>query len=171
MPLEPARGMSVHRIDKLIEQFGILVVDPNAYMRKLTRSMLVTVGAKSVYEAADGLAALEVVRNANPDVLLIDWDLPALSGAQVMRIIRAPDVFPKPNLPVIMLTSSASRRQVHEAMLLGVHEFLLKPTSPQALRDRLTSILIKPRPMVKIGKYYVPEPRRPIAQSEMRRAA
>jgi two-component system, chemotaxis family, chemotaxis protein CheY len=163
--------MSITQIDKVIEQLGILVVDPNAYMRKLTRLMLTTIGAKAVYEAADGLAALDVIRTANPDVLLLDWDLPALTGSQVMRIIRAPDVFPKPNLPVIMLTSSANRALVHEAMLLGVHEFLLKPTSPQALRDRITSILVKPRPMMKIGKYYVPEPRRPIAQNEMRRAA
>jgi two-component system, chemotaxis family, chemotaxis protein CheY len=163
--------MSATQIDKVIEQLGILVVDPNAYMRKLTRSMLMTIGAKAVYEAGDGLAALDVIRAANPDVLLLDWDLPALSGPQVMRIIRAPAVFPKPNLPIIMLTSCANRAQVHEAMLLGVHEFLLKPTSPQALRDRLTSILVKPRAMLQIGKYYVPAPRRPIAQNEMRRAA
>jgi two-component system chemotaxis response regulator CheY len=163
--------MSAQQIGKLIEQLGILVVDPNAYMRKLTRSMLMTVGAKAVYEASDGLTALEVIRGANPDVLLLDWDLPALSGPQVVRIIRAPGVFPKPNLPIVMLTSTASRWQVHEAMLLGVHEFLVKPTSPQALRDRLTSILVKPRPMVKIGKYYVPAPRRPVASNEMRRAA
>jgi hypothetical protein len=41
-----------------------------------------------------------------------------------------------------------------------VHEFLLKPTSPKALRDRLTSILLKPRPMLKLGEFYVPQPRR-----------
>jgi len=163
--------MSATQIDKVIEQLGILVVDPNAYMRKLTRLMLTTIGAKAVYEAADGLATLDVIRTANPDVLLLDWDLPALSGPQVMRIIRAPGVFPKPNLPIVMLTSNANRAQVHEAMLLGVHEFLLKPTSPQALRERLMSILAKPRPMVQIGKYYVPSPRRPIAQNDMRRAA
>ena len=53
-------------------------------------------------------------------------------------------------------------------MRLGVNEFLLKPTSPQALRDRLLSILIKPRAMVQIGEYYVPEPRRPTAPNEAR---
>ena len=41
-----------------------------------------------------------------------------------------------------------------------MHEFLIKPTSPKALRDRLTSIVIKPRPMMKLGEFYVPEPRR-----------
>ena len=84
--------------------------------------------------------------------------------------MRSPDVFPKPHLPIIMLTACAQRSQVSEAMRLGVHEFLLKPTSPRALRDRLLSILVKPRPMVQIGKYYVPEPRRPIT-AERKRAA
>ncbi len=104
-------------------------------------------------------------------VVLLDWNLPVLSGPQIMRIVRAPEVFAKPNLPVIMLTASANRAQVHEAMLLGVHEFLVKPTSPKALRDRLTSILVKPRPMIQVGKYYVPQPRSPITQSDLRRAA
>jgi CheY-like chemotaxis protein len=163
--------MSAQQIDKMIEQLGVLVVDPNAYMRKLTRAMLVTAGAKTIFEAADGLAALEVIRSANPDVLILDWDLPALSGPQVMRIIRTPEVFPKANMPVIMLTDRAGRAQVQQAMLLGVHEFLVKPTSPQALRDRLTAIVVKPRAMVRIGKYYMPEPRRPAGQPELRRAA
>jgi DNA-binding response OmpR family regulator len=47
-----------------------------------------------------------------------------------------------------------------QALRAGVHEFLLKPTSPKALRDRLTSILLKPRPMLKLGEFYVPQPRR-----------
>src|SRR6185295_20301248 len=107
----------------------------------------------------------------NPDVLLLDWQLPVLSGSQIMRIVRSPDVFSKPNLPIIMLASQASHAQVCEAMLLGVHEFLVKPTSPKALRDRLVSILVKPRKMVQIGKFYVPKPRRLAAPGDIRRAA
>ena len=163
--------MSAKQVEKLIEGLGILVVDENQYMRKLTRMMLMNIGAKSVYEAADGLLALEAIRSTNPDVVFLDWDTPVLSGPQIMHIVRSPGVFAKPNLPIVMLTARASRSRVQQAMLLGVHEFLLKPTSPQALRDRLLSILVKPRPMVQIGKYYVPQPRRPIAQNDMRRAA
>jgi CheY-like chemotaxis protein len=128
-------------------------------MRKLTRMMLQTIGAKTIYEAADGVAGLDLVRTANPDVLIMEWTLPVLSGPQVMRIVRSPDVFPKPHLPIILLTACAQRQQVNEAMRLGVHEFLVKPTSPRALRDRMISILCKPRPMVQIGKRYVPTPR------------
>ena len=148
------------QIDKLIEGLGIVVADPNPHMRKLTRMMLMNIGAKSVFEAADGLAAIDVIRHANPDVLLVDWDMPVLSGPQIMHIVRSPGVFAKPFLPIIMLTPRTSRACVNEAIRLGVHEVLTKPTSPKMLQDRLLSILVNPRPMVQIGKYLVPEPRR-----------
>jgi two-component system, chemotaxis family, chemotaxis protein CheY len=59
-----------------------------------------------------------------------------------------------------MLTSRANRSYVVEALRAGANEFLLKPTSPKALCDRLMSIVINPRPMVKLGEFYVPQPRR-----------
>jgi CheY-like chemotaxis protein len=151
--------MSTKQAEKLIEDLNILVVDSSVYMRKLTRMMLMNIGAKTILEAGDGVAALDLIRTANPDVALIDWDLPLLSGPEVIRIVRSPDVFPKPHLPIIMLVASASREKVSEAVRLGVHEFLLKPTSPRALQDRLLSIVLKPRQMVQVGKLYVPEPR------------
>jgi CheY-like chemotaxis protein len=146
--------------DKQIQGLNILIVDNNHYMRRLTRTMLVNLGAKSVLEASDGLAALEAIRTCDPDVMLLEWDMPVLDGMEVMRIVRSPGVFPRPNLPIIMLTSRAERTAVAQALRAGAHEFLLKPTSPQALRDRLTSIIVNPRPMVKLGDYYVPQPRR-----------
>ena len=163
--------MSIKPVERWIEGLGILVADESQYMRKLTRMMLMNLGAKTIYEAGDGVAALDVIRSGNPDIAVIDWDLPLLNGSEIMRIVRAPGVFPNPNLPVIVLTDDAPRALVHEALRLGVHEFLLKPTSPRALQDRLLSILIKPRPMVTIGKFYVPEPRRPHSPGEIRRAA
>jgi len=147
-------------IEKMIQGLNVLIVDDNAYMRKVTRMMLMNLGAKSVIEAADGLAALEAIRTRDPDIMLLDWDMPVLNGIEVMRIVRSPGVFPRPNLPTIMLTNPTRRAQVTDALRAGVHEFLVKPTSPKALRDRLTSIVVNPRPMVKIGKYYVPRPRR-----------
>ena len=157
--------MRAIQVEKLIENLSIVIVDESQFTRKLTRMMLQTVGAKTIYEASDGVAALDLVRTANPDVLIMEWMLPVLSGPQVMRIVRSPDVFPKPQLPIILLTACAQRRQVNEAVRLGVHEFLVKPTSPSALRDRMISILFKPRPMVQIGMCYVPTPRRVAAQN------
>ena len=152
--------MSAKEIQKLIERLNIVVADQNQYTRRLTRMMLMTIGAKSIYEAADGVTALDVFRTANPDVAILDWEMPLVSGQDLIRIVRSPGVFPKPDLPIILLTAGADRSRVNEAIRLGVHEFLCKPTSPGALRDRLVSILVKPRPMVQIGKWYVPKLRR-----------
>ena len=154
-------------VEKLIQGLNILVVDNNFYMRRLTRTMLMNLGAKSVVEAADGLVALEAIRTCDPDVMFLDWDMPVLNGMEVMRIVRSPGVFPRPNLPIIMLTNRGQRSTVIEALRGGAHEFLIKPTSPKALGDRLMSIVIKPRPMAKLGKYYVPQPRRMPALGEL----
>ena len=162
--------MAVHAFDKKIQGLSVLVADKNQFMRRLTRTMLMNLGAKSVIEASDGLAALEAIRTCDPDVMFLEWDLPVLDGMEVIRIVRSPGVFPRPNLPIIMLTTRSNRSSVVKALRAGVHEFLLKPTSPKALRDRLTSILLKPRPMLKLGEFYVPQPRRlaapPPEQSE-----
>jgi CheY-like chemotaxis protein len=157
--LEPA--VSVRKLEKLIEPLAFLVVDENPHMRKLTRIMLMNIGAKSIFEATDGMTALDLIRNVNPDVMLMDWDIPVLSGPQVMHIVRSPGLFAKSHLPIIMLTSRASRGRVNEALRLGVNEVLAKPTSSKMLQDRLLSILVRQRPMVQIGEYLVPEPRRP----------
>ena len=152
--------MASKSIEKILQGLNILIVDNNSYMRRLTRSMLMNLGAKSVMEAGDGLAALEMIRTCDPDVRLLDLDMPVLNGMEVMRIVRLPGVIPRPNLPIIMLTNRANRSYVVEALRAGANEILLKPTSPKARCDRLMSILIKPRPMVKLGEFYVPQPRR-----------
>jgi CheY-like chemotaxis protein len=156
--------MSTKQIEKLLHGLGILIVDDNQYTRKMLRMMLINLGAKMIYEAADGVAALELVRTADPDLMILDWEMPMLSGAHVMRIVRSPGVFPKPNLPIIMLTAHAQRSRVNAALRLGINEFLVKPISPKTLQDRLLSVLVNPRPMVQIGSHYVPQPRRFTAQ-------
>jgi two-component system chemotaxis response regulator CheY len=162
--------MSAKQIEKLIEGLNILVADQNQHARKLTRMMLMNIGAKSIYEAADGIIALDVIRNTNPDVAILEWEMPLLSGQDVMQIVRSPGVFPNPDLPIILLTAGTHRLRVKEAIRLGVHEFLCKPTSAGALRDRLLSIIVKPRPMVQIGKFYVPKLRQSAPRHDLAHA-
>jgi two-component system, chemotaxis family, chemotaxis protein CheY len=144
----------------VIKGLGILLVDHNQQTRRLTRTMLTTLGAKTFYEAGDGLAALEILRHNNIDVMVLDRELPVLSAPELLQFVRSPDLFSKPDLPVIMLITSARRRDAIEALRIGAHELLLKPTSPKALQDRLLSVMLNPRKMVRIGNCYVPEPRR-----------
>jgi DNA-binding response OmpR family regulator len=92
----------------------------------------------------NGLAA---VRALDPDVVLLDWQMPGMNGPDFVRLVRSPGAFPYPNVPIIMLTGHGERSRVIEAMRLGVHEFLVKPVSGKALHERLLSVLVHPRPM------------------------
>jgi CheY-like chemotaxis protein len=157
--------------NQVMDRIVVLIADSNAYTRKLTRMMLTNLGAKAIYEAIDGIAALDSIRTINPDVMILDWDMPILNGREVMRIVRSPGAFPKPNLPIIMLTDRGLRSRVTAAIRLGVNEFLVKPVSPVVLQQRLISIMLNPRPMVRAGKYYIPMPRRRVDLKEFIDAA
>jgi DNA-binding response OmpR family regulator len=82
-----------------------------------------------------------------------------IDGAEFTRRVRSPAEFSYPSVPIIMLTGQRERSRVAETVPLGVDEFLLKPVSSAALRNRIVSVLSNPRPMVKRGDYYGPEPR------------
>ena len=158
--------MASKQIEKAMEGIVVLVADSNPYMRRLTRMMLTNLGVKSIYEAGDGIATIDAIRTVNPDVMILEWELPVLDGREVMRIVRSPGVFPKPNLPVIMLSDRGLRSRVTTAIRLGVHEFLVKPISPKTLQQRLLGIMLRPRPMVRAGRYYIPMPRRRVDLKE-----
>jgi two-component system chemotaxis response regulator CheY len=148
------------QIEIIIQSVCVLVVDDNQYMRKMIRNLLVNCGIKDIYEAADGIAALDSIRTMAPDIVILDWEMPLLSGPELVRIVRSPGVFPMPDIPIIMLTGHCERWRVVEAMRLGVNEYLTKPVSAKALYDRLVSITMQPRPVVQLGDYYGPEPRK-----------
>jgi len=150
----------------LVEQLSVLVVDDNAYMRTLVRSLLTNIGLKRVYEAGDGIAGLELIRSESPDIVILDWEMPLLNGPEFVRIVRSPGVFPLPDIPIIMLTAHGERWRIVEAVRLGVNEFLCKPVSAKALMDRFISILAKPRASVQLGEYYGPEPRKLMVPKE-----
>jgi two-component system, chemotaxis family, chemotaxis protein CheY len=152
--------LSKKDVANLIQSLCVLVVDDNQYMRKIVRNLLVNCGVKDICEAADGIAALDIIRTVGPHVAIVDWEMPLLSGAELVRIVRSPGVFPVPDVPIIMLSGHGERWRVVEAMRLGVNEYLIKPVSAEALYDRLASITTQPRPTVQVGEYYGPEPRK-----------
>jgi two-component system chemotaxis response regulator CheY len=155
-------SISTRQVEKLLQSIEVLVVDDNQYMRKVIRNLLTSIGVKNIHEAADGIAGLEAIRMFAPNLVILDWEMPLLNGAELVRIVRSPGAFPVPDVPIIMLTGHGQRWRVVEAAGLGVNEFLKKPVSGKALLDRLAAILTKPRPMVRLGEYYGPEPRKAV---------
>src|SRR5215216_431011 len=148
------------KVEKLLQSIEVLVIDDNQYMRKVIRNLLTSIGVKTVHEAVDGVAGLEAIRMFAPSLVILDWEMPLLNGAELVRIVRSPGVFPVPDVPIIMLTGHVERWRVIEASRLGVNEFLKKPVSGKALLDRIVAIVNHPRAMVRLGDYYGPEPRK-----------
>jgi len=137
----------------------VLVVDDEYYMRKVVRTLLISIGVRNIYEAQDGPSGLEAIRTVVPDVVIVDWEMPGLDGAGFVRMVRSPETFPLPNVPIIMLTGHGEKSRVVEAVSIGVNEFLLKPVSSKSLQDRLVAVLTRPRPIVQTPNYYGPAPR------------
>jgi two-component system, chemotaxis family, chemotaxis protein CheY len=147
-------------VKALMQDIKVLIVDDEHYTRKVIRTLLLAIGCVKIHEAHDGPSGLEMIRSIAPDVVLLDWQMPGMDGTKFVRMVRQPNSFPFPNVPIIMLTGHGERSRVLEAVRLGVHEFLLKPVSSGALLARLLSVLTKPRAMVRRGDYYGPEPRK-----------
>jgi CheY-like chemotaxis protein len=149
-----------------VQSTRVLVVDDDYYMRKVIRSLLQANGIRTCYDAMDVPSGLEAIITLNPDVVILDWDMPDINGADFMRIVRSPLTFPVPAVPIVMLTGHIEREQVLEAVRLGVNEFLCKPVSAKTIYERIVSIRAKPREMVRIGNYYGPAPRNGAADIE-----
>src|SRR5664279_5437823 len=118
--------MNTKHAEVLIQQLCVLVVDDNAFMRRMVRNLLGNLGIKKIFEAPDGIAALEMIRTTTPDVIILDWEMPLLNGPELVRIVRSPGVFPTPDIPIIMLTAHGERWRVNESVKIGVNEFLCK---------------------------------------------
>jgi two-component system cell cycle response regulator DivK len=108
----------------------VLYVEDNEYNRKIVRQLLSRTSYRLV-EAADGERALDLVREERPDLVLMDVQLPRMSGLDATRALRADPV--TADLPVIVVTSFALSGDDQRAMAAGASAYLAKPYSPRDL--------------------------------------
>ncbi len=148
--------MGGYRFDRL----KILVVDDNQHMRKLVITILQAFGALQIFEAADGERAWTLLREAGPDVVLLDWQMDGMNGLEFARLVRTSPNSPNPFVPLIMLTGHTHVDHVRQARDAGVNEFLAKPVSVKAVLTRLISVIENPRPFVRTKNYFGPCRRR-----------
>jgi two-component system chemotaxis response regulator CheY len=146
------------RID--FNRLRILVIDDNAHMRRILRTLLHSFGTRDVYEAEDGAAGLEAFTHSIPDIVITDWVMPIFDGLEVTQMIRQPSANANPYVPIIMLTGHSEKRRVLMARDAGVTEFLAKPISAKALYQRIVTIIVNPRPFIKTRSYFGPDRRR-----------
>ena len=146
------------RID--FNRLRFLVIDDNAHMRRIVRTLLHGYGTREVYEAEDGAAGLEAFTHYIPDIVITDWAMPIFDGLELTQMIRQPGANANPYVPIIMLTGHSEKKRVISARDAGVTEFLAKPISAKSLYQRILNVVVNPRPFIKTKNYFGPDRRR-----------
>lgn len=113
-----------------MRQATVLYVEDNEYNRKIVRQLLSRTSYR-LLEAVDGEAALVMIRQEPPDLVLMDVQLPKMSGFDVTRALRAEPATAA--IPIIMVTSFALSGDDQKAMAAGASAYLAKPYSPREL--------------------------------------
>ena len=116
----------------------ILVVDDMESMRKVIRHLLGELGYKNVAQASDGKGAVLKLQSGRYDLVITDWNMPTMSGLQLLKYIRANDELAF--LPVLMITTEGSRKQVLDAAMAGVNSYIMKPFSAAMLAEKIEKI-------------------------------
>lgn len=129
----------------------ILIVEDNDASRRLVLELLRAAGFTNLYFARNAEEAMEQMQAHVPDLMLLDWGLPGMSGIDLVSHIRAaalrPDPrFNNPELPIVMLTARQRARDVTQARNAGVNEFVVKPFSTVSLLKSVCRALVKKRP-------------------------
>jgi two-component system chemotaxis response regulator CheY len=110
---------------------GVLIVDDDQFIRKLIATTLEDVAEFELHEAADGVEALEVARQARPSLIFLDVDMPRLNGIETCRQLRQDDV--TAGATIVMLTAAHGDSVESDAEEAGADLFLTKPFSPLEL--------------------------------------
>lgn len=127
---------------KAIENASFLVVDDDRFFRSLIKTTLMQLGGYHIKDASSAVEALEQLKESTFDVLLLDHEMPGVTGLELARLIRkGNEGVLDPQIPIIIITGNTEERTVKEAKLSGVNEYLIKPISPAALEKRLAKIL------------------------------
>ena len=118
----------------------ILVVDDFSTMRRIVRNLLVELGFSNplIQEADDGENALVLLRSQPFDLVVTDWNMPNMTGIDLLRAIRAEDSLK--GMPVLMVTAENNRDQIIAAAQAGVNGYIVKPFTAVTLKEKLTKI-------------------------------
>ncbi len=127
--------------DDPYEDVTILIVEDEENTRALIRGMLRQIGISSMAEAADGRAGLAEMARTRPTVVLCDYHMEPVGGAQFLKMVRAAKVDWVRNTPVIFLTADAKPETVQVARDLKANGYLVKPVDIEALKDRIDKAL------------------------------
>lgn len=119
----------------------ILAVDDSATMRRIMKNHLKQVGYEEVDEAENGKAALGLLARGQYDLLITDWNMPEMSGLDLVKEVRRTDAVK--GLPILMVTTVSAKEDIVTALKAGVSNYVVKPFDAETLRTKITQVIGK----------------------------
>ena len=118
----------------------LLVVDDSSTMRRIIKNTLARLGYKDILEGADGVEGWNQM-DSNPDIemLITDWNMPEMNGLELVKKVRADERFV--DIPIIMVTTEGGKGEVITALKAGVNNYIVKPFTPQVLKEKLGAVM------------------------------
>ena len=117
----------------------ILIVDDSITIRRIITNALKTVGFTETIEASNGREALEKLTEGKVDFIITDWNMPEMNGLDLIKEIRANPVYS--SMPILMITTRGTEHDVVEALQAKVNSYIMKPFTPQELKEKIEGIL------------------------------
>jgi CheY-like chemotaxis protein len=160
----------------VFDRLSVLIVDDTAFSIKVLTEVFRAIHIDRISKAKDGKEAVGLLRSfKNPmtaglpayDIVLLDYRMPNVNGAMVLRWIRQSPESPDRFQPVIMMSAVAETATVAEARDLGVSEFIAKPFSVKAVTDKLIEVIDNPRPFYHTKDFFGPDRRRQARGTEI----
>ncbi len=118
-----------------------LVVDDSPTMRRIVINALKNLGYDDFLEASDGIEAMETLRSEKIDFVITDWNMPNMSGLELTQNVRQDPNFG--NIPILMVTTRGLKQDIVEALKARVNNYVVKPFTPQILKEKIDIILKK----------------------------
>lgn len=122
----------------LDKNMKILIVDDFSTMRRIIKNLLRDLGFTNTVEADDGTTALPILQTGTIDFLVTDWNMPGMTGIELLRSVRADEKLK--TIPVLMVTAEAKRDQIIAAAQAGVNGYVVKPFTAVALKEKIEKI-------------------------------
>ncbi|RME00946.1 MAG: response regulator [Calditrichaeota bacterium] len=116
-----------------------LAVDDSPTMRRIVANTLRRIGYDDIVEAANGKDALAKLYSEKIDFIITDWNMPEMDGLEFIQAIKSDDNYKE--LPILMITTRGVKDDILEAMKAGVSSYIVKPFTPQTLKEKIESIL------------------------------
>ncbi len=117
----------------------VLIVDDFVTMRRIVRKILRDLDFEDIIEAEDGTAALEVLKRTKVDLIVSDWNMPKMTGLELLKEVRANDKIK--DTPFLMVTAEAQKENIVEAVKARVSNYIVKPFTAATLEEKLAKIV------------------------------